>query len=67
MTKRDRLQKMVDDAVENNPDYHSFSVEFRGRAGWWAIPEDCRYFGDQGEYLGQDFKSAERTLGALLA
>lgn len=66
MTKQEQLQKLVDDACEKKPEYYTFHVEFRGRAGWWAIPEERRWFGDAGEYLGANFSAAKKTLFELL-
>jgi hypothetical protein len=64
VTKREQLQAIADDAVKENPEYYNFTIEWKG--GWWAIPEEKRHFNDQGEFLGYNFKQAEKTLLFLL-
>jgi hypothetical protein len=66
VTKREQLQKIIDDAVEEKPILYRYYAEFRGRGGWWAVPEQQRFFGDNGEYLGPDFRTAKQTLMSLL-
>jgi hypothetical protein len=66
MTKQEELQKLVDEACERNSGYYHFHVEFRGGAGWWAVPEESRWFGDAGEYLGANFSAAKKTLSIIL-
>lgn len=67
MTKQEQLQQLVDHYIENDDTLYQFSVEFRGRSGWWAVPDEYRYFGDKGEYLGQNFDQAKKTLMLLFA
>lgn len=66
MTKREQLQKIVDDAVIENSDLFEFTVEFRGRGGWWAIPDQLRWFNDCGEFLGHKYEEAESMLKSIL-
>lgn len=66
MTKQEQLQKMVDDACQRNSEYYTFTVEFRGAGGWWAFPDERRWVGDDGEYLGTDFSEAKKTLSIIL-
>lgn len=58
LTKQDQLQAMWDATGS----LFDGVIEFRGRRGWWALPNESRYFNDEGECLGKDFKSASRTI-----
>lgn len=37
-------------------------VQYRQRHGWWLIYDEARYIGDDGTFLGVDWKHAEKTL-----
>lgn len=64
MTRTEYLQQLAND---RRTDYQcEFEIEYRGGAGWWAVPDEQRHIGDTGEYLGQDWHVAERTLCILL-
>jgi hypothetical protein len=41
-----------------------FTIEKRGKA-FWAIPDEPRYFHDEGDCLGNDPEVAERVLQAM--
>lgn len=40
-----------------------FQVEFRPFQGWYVDGGDPRYFGDNGDYLGKDWRQAIYWLG----
>lgn len=64
MNRHEYLQNLCD---EIRLDYqHEFLIKFRGRGGWRAISREVRWFGDNGEYLGQNWKQAERQIRLLL-
>ena len=65
MTAQERLQSLADSL--RTSEQWEFSIEFRGsRSGWWAIAECPRWFNDEGEYLGANWKAAEKTLRLIL-
>ena len=67
MTKQEQLQEMVNKIWEKNSGHCTFTVEFRGAKGWWAVPYERRWFGDEGEYLGSDFSKAKKILSIILS
>ena len=64
MTRLSYLQSLADSL--RTPDQYEFTIEFRGRGGWWAIPLEARWFHDTGEYLGQNWREAAATLQRIL-
>ena len=64
MTKTEKLQKIWDDNKESC--HYNFQIIWRGFGGWWAIPDEIRWWGDEGEFLGRSFVEAEVTLRSLL-
>ena len=64
LTKTQQLQQIWDD--NKTSDQYDWEIKWRGRAGWWAIPFEARWFLDEGEFLGYNFKSAKATLSFLL-
>jgi hypothetical protein len=64
MTKREKLQAIVDEALSKNDSLHQFWVEYRPFQGWYAVCEP-RWFGDDGEYLGANYSQAKRGLRHL--
>ena len=64
MTRTEYLQQIAD---ELRTDYqYQFTIEYRRGSGWWAVADEMRYWYDEGEYLGRDWKEAEDTLNSLL-
>lgn len=62
---RDHLQELANDL--RTSEQSEVLIEFRGsRSGWWAIAETPRWFNDEGEYLGSNWKEAEKTLRLIL-
>ncbi|MGA1476548.1 MAG: hypothetical protein ACO4AI_15580 [Prochlorothrix sp.] len=61
-----RLQDWIDQNTD--PSYHyRFQIEYRGpNGGYWAVPDESRYFGDRGEYLGGCYDVCIATLNHLL-
>lgn len=64
-TKREILQKLLDSLTGEDAIYGEWYLEFRGRGGWWVNADDSRYIGDNGEYLGQDWRDAKQGIKQL--
>ena len=64
MTKREKLQMLVDGLWEDDDDDRPF-VEFRPFKGWFMVFPESRWLGDEGEYLG-DYQQARKTIRFLL-
>lgn len=61
-----RQLQVLADSLQTE-DHYEFEIVYRGlRSGYWAIPDEPRWYGDEGSYLGDDLKSASRTLRAML-
>jgi hypothetical protein len=63
-TKQEYLQSIWDNLKE--PIHFDFVIEFRPGAGWYAIADEPRHFNDDGEYLGRDWREAEKALRKLI-
>ena len=64
MTKREKLQMLVDGLWEDDDDDRPF-VEFRPFKVWFMVFPESRWLGDEGEYLG-DYQQARKTIRFLL-
>lgn len=64
MTKADYLQRVANELREN--DQWDFEIVFRPGKGWYGITEEPRYWGDDGEYLGENWGEAEKALRNIL-
>ena len=65
MTRTEYLNKII---AESRPDEtEEWFMEFRGRGGWWLCPSESRWVGDEGSYMGPDWREAEKSLRFLLA
>ena len=62
-TKTERLQSLAYEL--RTDDQHEFWIEFRPNQGWYAVTE-ARWVGDDGEYLGRDYREARVSLYAIL-
>jgi hypothetical protein len=60
--ERNILQAIADQAVEDNPNLYQFTIEWRTKTGFWAVPDVARWFGDSGDYLGADLTTAKKVL-----
>lgn len=55
-----RLEQLL---LENREDEHGqWWVEYRPFAGWYALPDYPRYFGDDGVFLGKNYQDALKQL-----
>lgn len=54
ITKRERLQT----AWERDPLMMEVEIEFRPFKGWYAMPNEGRHFGDEGDFLGANYAEA---------
>jgi hypothetical protein len=64
ITRAIYLQNLVDSLRE--PVNYKFTIEFRPFQGWFAVPDEPRWFGDDGEYLGARWQDAVRAIKSLL-
>ena len=64
ITRREYLQDLADEL--HTEDQFDYVIEYRPFSGWWALPEVMRYFNDEGEYLGLNWRDAEKTLRIIL-
>lgn len=70
MSKTELLQSILNQSDPDSEYYEDsgnwlFVAEYRPRKGWWAIPTEARYWGDEGEYLGKDMIESLITLKYL--
>jgi hypothetical protein len=63
-SRAEYLQQLADSL--RTPEQYQFSIEFRGRGGWFAVADERRHFCDNGEFLGYNWQQAEKTLRTLL-
>lgn len=64
-SKTARLQEILEDLLV--PGKHGeWNVVYRPGSGYWMEPEESRYFGDEGEFLGEDFETAAKTILLLI-
>ena len=61
--KTTQLQNLADEL--RTDEQYNFQIQWRGN-GFWAIPDESRWIGDDGEYLGPKKFEAEISLRALL-
>ena len=57
-TKKEQLDKIMAEARNGRKHLYVFEAKFIPRKGWFAIPDEDRWYGDEGEFLGATFKSA---------
>jgi len=60
--EQELLQAIADQAVEDNPNLYQFTIEWRTKTGFWAVPDESRWIGDNGDYLGTDLATAKKVL-----
>lgn len=63
-TRKEYLQSLAD-KLRTDKQYE-FEIQFRGRGGWWGEPNEVRWIGDAGEFLGMDWREAEKAIKSLL-
>jgi hypothetical protein len=64
MSKGDKLQAL---ALELRTDYqYRFWIEYRPGHGWYGVAEEPRWIGDEGEYLGSNYRDARESLYSIL-
>jgi len=61
--KTERLQQLANEL--KTLDQYDFLIEWQGSC-FWAHPDEPRWFGDQGEYLGPNYDEARLTLHSIL-
>lgn len=60
----EKLQTIVEERYGGD-DYWYWQIEHR-RDGWYATAEYARFFGDQGEYLGDTPEIAIKSINLLM-
>ena len=48
----------MSEARDDREELYIFEAEFIPRKGWFAIPDELRYYDDEGEFLGKNFEDA---------
>lgn len=64
MSRTDFLQNLADELRAD--DQVEFAIAYLPGIGWWGTPTESRHFGDEGEFLGENWQQAEKTLRFLL-
>jgi hypothetical protein len=57
--REERLQALWDILCAEGSEAH---IEFRPLKGWYAAYPERRHFTDEGEYLGENWRAAEKTI-----
>jgi hypothetical protein len=57
-TRAEQLQAQWD----SWPDLMDARIVYRPFKGWYAEPDEGRYFGDEGEWLGDNWREALETI-----
>jgi hypothetical protein len=63
-TKQEQLQELANELRTDHQ--HEFWIEYRTNRGWFAVASESRWVGDDGEYLGRDYKEARYELMSIL-
>lgn len=65
-TKTEELQAYINRLLTK--EHYEFTIEYRrpGR-GWFAMPTERRYIGDEGIYLGDTVKQAKAEIKKILS
>lgn len=61
MTRREYLQKLWN----GTPLLIEVEIRFVPARGWKVVPMEARYFDDTGDYIGRDWREAERYIRKL--
>jgi hypothetical protein len=61
-----KLNDLIEECKESNPDTFDLLAQYVPKRGWYLIPVEPRWFGDQGEYIGSTFQEAAITINLLL-
>ena len=59
-----RLQTLVDELTK--PEHYKFEV-YRKSDGYYLIPDETRWLGDKGDYIGPSFEEAEKEIRLILS
>lgn len=65
MSRTEYLQNLLDSVLQD--DHGQWFMEYRPFNGWYACPDEPRYFGDDGVFLGGTWDRAEREIKYLFA
>ncbi len=57
-TKKEQLDLILEEARDDRDELYIFEAEFIPTKGWYAIPDEHRWYGDNGDFLGKNFEEA---------
>jgi hypothetical protein len=63
MTRTVFLNNLLEQSLKDA--HGNWFIEWRPFKGWYAVPDSCRYWGDNGEFLGENWKRAVRGIRDL--
>lgn len=64
INRTEYLQSIIDEYIDTELHYE-YRIQYFYGDGWYAIPDEQRYFGDREEYLGKNWKIAEEEISYL--
>lgn len=62
MTRQQYLQDLMDLKSKDHPEIGDWYIEYRPFDGWYSVPDDPRYIGDPGEFLGVNWKQSAESI-----
>lgn len=62
MTRQQYLQDLMDLKTKDHPEIGDWLIEYRPFDGWYSVPDEPRYIGDPGEFLGSDWKQSAESI-----
>lgn len=63
-SKTEKLQTLANE--RRTDEQYEFRIEYRPMRGWYAVADESRWIGDEGEYLGAVYKDAREGLMSIL-
>lgn len=61
MNELEILQELLEEKQKERPEIGDWFIEDRDD-GYWAIPCEPRFWGDDGEFLGTNYKDAKHAI-----
>ncbi len=52
----------MDLKTKDHPEIGDWYIEYRPFDGWYTVPDDPRYAGDPGEFLGVNWKQSAESI-----
>jgi hypothetical protein len=63
-SKTEKLQTLANEL--RTDEQYQLWIEYRPNRGWYAVADEARWIGDEGEYLGAVYKDARKGLMSIL-